>query len=114
MAGRRTNLALLVLVVVAFLTGFASWIVGSGLVWWVVIAHGVVGLSIVALAPWKSTIARRGLRRSRPGRGTAIAFAALIVISILAALVHVTGVVRSVGTFSPLGIHVATAVAAIV
>ena len=37
----------------------------------------------------------------------------LIVTSIVAALIHVTGIVRSVGTFSPLGIHVATAVAAI-
>jgi hypothetical protein len=78
-----------------------------------VILHGIVGLGIVALAPWKSTIARRGLARRRPGRGTAIAFAFLIVTSIAAALVHVTGVVRTVGTFSPLGIHVATAVAAV-
>jgi hypothetical protein len=71
-------------------------------------------VGIVALAPWKSTIARRGLARRRPGRGTAIAFALLIVTSIVAAIVHVTGIVRSVGTFSPMGIHVATAVAAIV
>jgi DMSO/TMAO reductase YedYZ molybdopterin-dependent catalytic subunit len=114
MAGRRTNLALLALLLLAFVTGVASWLVGPGVVRWIVIAHGIVGLSIVVLAPWKSTIARRGLRRHRPGRGTAIAFAVLILISIAAALVHVTGVVRSVGTFSPLGIHVATAVAAIV
>lgn len=114
MAGRRTNLALLALLVLAFGTGVASWIVGPGLVRWIVVAHGIVGLGIVALAPWKSTIARRGLARRRPGRGTALAFAVLIVTSIVAAIVHVTGVVRSVGTFSPLGIHVATAVAAIV
>jgi hypothetical protein len=113
MAGRRTNLALLALLILAFVTGVASWIVGPGPVRWIVIAHGIVGLSIVALAPWKSTIARRGLGRHRPGRGTAIAFAVLIVTSIAAALVHVTGVVGSVGTLSPLGIHVATAVAAI-
>ncbi len=114
MAGRRTNLALLALLLLAFVTGVASWIVGPGLVRWIVIAHGIVGLSIVALAPWKSTIARRGLQRRRPGRGTAIAFAVLIVTSTVAALVHITGVVGSVGTLSPLGIHVATAVAAIV
>src|SRR6476619_6057199 len=112
-AGRRTNLALLALLVLAFGTGVASWAVGSASVRWIVIAHGVVGLGIVALAPWKRTIARRGLARRRAGRGTAIAFAALIVTSIVAALVHVTGIDRSVGTFSPLGIHVATAVAAI-
>jgi hypothetical protein len=113
-AGRRTNLALLALLLLAFVTGVASWLVGPGLVRWIVIAHGIVGLSIVVLAPWKGTIARRGLQRRRPGRGTAIAFAVLIVTSIAAALIHVTGLVRSVGTFSPLGVHVATAVAAIV
>jgi len=112
-AGRRTNLALLALLVLAFVTGLVSWLVGSALVRWVVIAHGIVGLGIVVLAPWKRTIARRGLARRRPGRGTAIALAVLIVSSIVAAIIHVTGIVRSVGTFSPLGIHVATAVAAI-
>jgi DMSO/TMAO reductase YedYZ molybdopterin-dependent catalytic subunit len=111
-AGRRTNLALLGLLVLAFMTGVASWVVGSASVRWIVIAHGVVGLGIVALTPWKRTIARRGLARRRAGRGTAIAFALLIVTSIVAALIHVTGIVRSAGTFSPLGIHVATAVAA--
>jgi hypothetical protein len=87
-AGRRTNLALLALLVLAFVTGVASWAVGSALVRWNVIAHGIVGLSILALAPWKSTIARRGLQRRRPGRGTAIAFAVLIVTSVVAALVQ--------------------------
>jgi voltage-gated potassium channel Kch len=111
-AGRRTNLALLALLVLAFVTGLASWLVGSALVRWIVIAHGILGLGIIVLAPWKRTIATRGLARRRPGRGTAITFAALIVTSIVAAMIHVTGVVRSVGTFSPLGIHVATAIAA--
>lgn len=113
MAGRKTNLALLALLVLAFVTGIASWIVAPGLVRWIVIAHGIVGVGIVALVPWKSSIARRGLARHRPGRATAIAFAVLIATSIVAAIVHVTGVVRPVGPFSPLGIHVATAVAAI-
>jgi DMSO/TMAO reductase YedYZ molybdopterin-dependent catalytic subunit len=113
-AGRRTNLALLGLLVLALVTGVASWLVGSAFVRWIVIAHGVVGLAIVALAPWKRTIATRGLARPRPGRGTAITFAVLIVTSIVAAMIHVTGIVRSVGTFSPLGIHVATAIGAIV
>lgn len=114
MAGRRTNLALLALLVLAFVTGVAAWAVGPALVRWIVIAHGIVGLGILALAPWKRTIARRGLARRRSGRGTAIAFAVLIVTSIAAAIIHVAGIVRSVGTFSPLGIHVATAFAAIV
>jgi hypothetical protein len=113
MAGRRTNLALLALLLLAFVTGVASWLVGPGAVRWIVIAHGVAGLSIVVLAPWKSSIVRRGLPRRRPGRATAIAFAVLIVTSVAAALVHVTGATGEVGTFSPMGIHVATAIAAI-
>ena len=96
MAGRRTNLALLALLVLAFVSGVASWAVGSAVVRWIVIAHGIVGLGIVALTPWKRTIARRGLARRRVGRGTAIAFAVLIVTSIVAPLIHVTGIVRSV------------------
>jgi DMSO/TMAO reductase YedYZ molybdopterin-dependent catalytic subunit len=114
MAGRRTNLALLALLLVAFVTGVASWLVGPGAVRWIVIAHGIVGLGIVVLIPWKGVIARRGLRRRRPGTGTSIAFAVLIVTSIVAAVIHVTGAVGAVGTFSPLGVHVATAVAAII
>jgi hypothetical protein len=52
-------------------------------------------------------------RAPTPGRATAIAFAALIVTSILAAIVHVTGD-RPVGrALLSSGIHVATAVAAI-
>jgi len=114
MAGRRTNLALLALLLLAFVTGVASWLVGPGVVRVIVIAHGIMGLSIVVLAPWKGMIARRGLQRRRSGRGTAIALAVLIITSIVAALVHVTGAVGSVGTLSPLGIHVATAIVVIV
>lgn len=114
MAGRRTNLALLTLLVAALATGLLSWAIGSPLVRWIVIAHGAVGLAILVLAPSKQAIARRGLTRARRGNRTSIVFAVLIVTSIVAALVHVTGIVQTVGTFSPLGIHVATAFAAIV
>jgi hypothetical protein len=112
-AGRRTNLALLALLIFTILTGLLSWAIGSALDRWVVVAHGIAGLAIVALVPWKGMIARRGLARRRPGTGTSIAFAVLIVTSIVAGLVHVMGVLRTVGPFSPLGVHVATAVGAI-
>ena len=114
MAGRRTNLALLALLIITFLTGLLSWAIGSSLDRWIVIAHGAAGLAIVVLAPWKGVIARRGLARRRPGTGTSIAFGVLVVTSIAAGLVHVTGTVRTVGPLSPLGIHVATAVGALV
>ena len=113
MAGRRTNLALLALLIITVLTGVLSWAIGSGSDRWIVVTHGIAGLAIIALAPWKSVIARRGLARGRPGTGTSIAFAVLVVASIAAGLVHVTGIVQTVGPLSPLGIHVATCVAAI-
>ena len=67
MAGRRTNLALLLLVPAAAVTGVLTFVVGSGPVTAVVVTHGLVGLAVLVLAPWKSAIMRRGLRRRRPG-----------------------------------------------
>src|SRR4029078_13799 len=52
--------------------------------------------------------------RWRAATGASTACAALTVVSIAAGLMHITGIVRSVGPFSPLGIHVAAAVGAAV
>ena len=68
MAGRRTNLALLLLVPAAAVTGLLTFVVGSGPVALVVVTHGLVGLAVLVLSPWKAAIVRRGLRRRRPGR----------------------------------------------
>jgi hypothetical protein len=67
MAGRRTNLALLLLVPAAAVTGLLTFVVGSGPVALVVVTHALVGLAVLVLSPWKSAIVRRGLRRHRPG-----------------------------------------------
>jgi Oxidoreductase molybdopterin binding domain len=67
MGGRRTNLALLGLLAVAFLTG---WLAFSFFHWpsrVALVVHGVAGLAIVGLLPWKSLLSRRSLRR-RGGR----------------------------------------------
>jgi DMSO/TMAO reductase YedYZ molybdopterin-dependent catalytic subunit len=65
-AGRRTNLALLVLLPIAFATGWLAF--GTGTVWparIVTIGHAVVGIAVLALVPWKQLIVRRGLARPR-------------------------------------------------
>src|SRR5207247_9551261 len=49
-AGRRTNLALLALLILAFVTGVASWLVGSALVRWMVIAYALLGLGALVSA----------------------------------------------------------------
>ncbi len=63
-AGRRTNLALLVLLPAAFATGWLAF--GTGTIWparIVTIGHAIFGFGVLALVPWKQLIVRRGLKR---------------------------------------------------
>lgn len=78
MAGRRTNIALLAAFAAALVTGIASYAAGTGWGTLVVVAHGVAGLTIVLLAPWKSAIVRRGMKRTRAGRFLSLGLAVLI------------------------------------
>ncbi len=117
MAGRRTNLALRVLLPAAAVTGGLTFLVGSGPVRLVVLAHTLVGLAIVVLAPWKTTIARRGLRRRRRDRWLSMVLAAAVVLALLAGLAHSTGllVVTTIGglPISAMQVHVATGLLAV-
>ena len=114
MAGRRTNLALLLLVPAAVLTGGMTFLVGSGPVAPVVVAHGVVGLALLVLSPWKAAVARRGLRRRRPGRGLSLALTALVLLALVSGLAHSTGTLLAAGPVTALQVHVAAAVGALV
>lgn len=113
MAGRRTNLALLVLLAAALLTGtlaFAAGVRGDRLI---VLAHGVVGFAILILTPWKSVIVRRGIRRVRPGRGAATALAVLVPVAVVFGILHSTGVFRAFGPLSAMQVHVGAALLAV-
>ncbi|MDQ3941455.1 MAG: molybdopterin-dependent oxidoreductase, partial [Actinomycetota bacterium] len=113
MAGRRTNLALLFLLAASFATGVVAYGIGTGWGRWAVVAHGCVAFGIVVLAPWKSVVARRGLRRRRPDTGTSLAFTALIVIALLSGVLHATGIARSFGVVTAMQLHVGAALLAI-
>ena len=65
---RITNLALLVALLVAFASGVGAVAAGTASGRWVAVAHGIVGVAVVLLVPWKSMIVRRGVRRSRNRR----------------------------------------------
>ena len=110
MAGRRTNLALLVLLAASLGTGALAFGIGSGWVVWAVVAHGALGLGILVLAPWKSAIARRGLRRAREGRWASMAFAALSAVTVLSGIGHSSGWIRSVGPVTAMQVHVTAAI----
>jgi hypothetical protein len=91
-AGRRTNIAILLVVAMAILTGALAFAIGGGWAWWAVAAHGATGLALVLLAPWKAAISARGVRRRRPGSFASLALAALIVVAVSSGVAHAVGV----------------------
>jgi hypothetical protein len=113
MTGRRTNLGLLGALVVAFATGWTAFAAGTGWGRPVVVIHGIAGLTVVALAPWKSVIARRGLRKKRKGKPSSLVLAVLVVVSLAAGIAHSLADARAVGGLTVMQVHVGAAVAAV-
>jgi DMSO/TMAO reductase YedYZ molybdopterin-dependent catalytic subunit len=112
MGARRTNLALLVVLVVALASGGLAFAAGTGWGRPVVVAHGLAGLAVLVLAPWKSAIVRRGLaRRSGPGRWASVAFGVLVVVAVAAGLAHASGALARLGRVSAMQVHVGAALA---
>jgi len=111
--GRRTNLALLAVFAVALATGAGSFATGASAGRWVIWAHGIAGLGVLALAPWKTQIARRGVARRRPSLLASLALAALVVIAVVAGLAHSTGALRSIGALTAMQVHVGAALVAV-
>jgi len=110
---RQTNVALLVLLSGAFVTGWLAFGVESSPESRAVsITHGILGLGILVLAPWKSVIVRRGMRRRRR-HAVAIAFSLVVMVTLLSGLVHATLGPVEVAGVSVLAVHVASAVAAV-
>jgi DMSO/TMAO reductase YedYZ molybdopterin-dependent catalytic subunit len=109
MAGRRTNLALLALLGGAMVTGALAYALGSGWAGAAAVAHGAAGLGIVLLAPWKSVIARRSLRRRRPGSWASVAFTVLVASAVVFGLLHATGLAVELGPVSAMQVHVGAA-----
>ncbi|MGH8905118.1 MAG: molybdopterin-dependent oxidoreductase [Egibacteraceae bacterium] len=113
MAARRTNLGLLVLLTLGLVTGTVAFGVGVPGGRAVTIAHGIVGVGLVVLSPWKAAIVRRGLRRARPGRWASVALAALVVVTVLTGVAHAAGLRALPGGLSMMQAHVGGALATI-
>ncbi|HEU5392113.1 MAG TPA: molybdopterin-dependent oxidoreductase [Streptosporangiaceae bacterium] len=108
-AGRITNQALLVALVLVFATGVATVAIGSSSGRWAAIAHGVAGLVILLLVPWKGRVVRGGLRRGRATRWMSLVLAGLVVITFVAGVGYATGLVRSIAGRPGLWVHIAVA-----
>lgn len=111
--GARTNLALLALLGSAFLTGWLAFAYATAPARWSLVVHAVSGFAILALLPWKSMIAGRGLKRPRPGRWASVLLGVLVIASLLAGLGHSTGLVTSWGPLTDMDVHVGAAIAAV-
>lgn len=97
-AGRRTNLGVLSLLVLAGSTGLLAYGVGvAGPSRWVVAVHGAAGLGLLLLVPWKTVVVRRA-RRLPPGRRAPTAAVSL---GVLVALTVLTGVLHAAGAAGP-------------
>ncbi|MGH2525781.1 MAG: hypothetical protein ACRDG2_03450, partial [Actinomycetota bacterium] len=109
-AGRKTNLALLVVLVLAVGTGALAFAIGSGWAWWAVAAHGAAGLALVLLSPWKAAISARGLRRERPGAIASVALAVFVLLAVASGVAHAAGLWT--GTLA-MQVHVGSALVSI-
>jgi hypothetical protein len=90
-AGRGTNLALLALLLGALVTGGLAFAMGGEWAFPALTAHGAVGLALVLLAPWKSVISARALRRARPGTPASVLLAVMIVLTVASGIAHALG-----------------------
>jgi hypothetical protein len=111
--GARTNLGLIALLAGAFLSGWLAFAFATAPARWSLVLHATTGFAILFLLPWKSMIARHGMRRPRPGRWASIALGALVLVSLAAGVAHSTGVLLSWGPFTPMEFHVGAAIAAV-
>jgi DMSO/TMAO reductase YedYZ molybdopterin-dependent catalytic subunit len=109
--GRQTNQALLVVLLCAFGTGVATVAIGSPDEAWVAIGHGICGMAVVLLIPWKSRVVGGGLRRARLSRWLSLLLAALTLLTLIAGLGYATGLMRSIAGQPGLWVHIAVALA---
>src|ERR1700752_894608 len=109
--GRQVNQVLLVVLLFAFGTGVATVAIGSPNGAWVAIGHGISGLAVVLLIPWKSRVVRGGLRRAGLSRWLSLLLAALALFTLIAGLGYATGLVRSIAGETGLWLHIAVALA---
>lgn len=110
---RWTNQALLVLLGLAFVTGWVAFFYATAPSRASLILHSVSGYAIIALTPWKAVIAAHGIQRRRPGWWASLVFTLLVVASVLAGILHSSGLLVAVGPISAMEVHVGGALVAI-
>jgi hypothetical protein len=105
-AGRRTNVALLVVLVGAAVTGGLAFAAGTPMpAWLATVIHGLFGLAVVLLVPWKTVI----VRRAPALRVAGLALVGLIVVCIVSGLFEMFIGYGVLWGLSPMQVHVGSA-----
>ena len=119
-AGRRTNLGLLALLLLAAGSGVLAFGVGTpGPSRTVVLVHGAAGLGLLLLVPWKTVVVSRARQRSPAGRASsaAVLLGVLVAATVVSGITHAIGVAGpwpAVGGLTGVVLHVALAVCLLV
>ncbi len=109
-AGRRTNLALLIVLIGAFVTGWAAFAAGTILPSRLAtVGHGLLGLGVVVLTPWKTVI----VRRAASLRLASLGLAAVIIVCLAAGFLEVFVGYGLLAGISPIQVHVGAAFVAV-
>jgi hypothetical protein len=109
-AGRRTNAALLALCVGAFFSGWVGFAVGTPVpATLATVAHGLFGLGVVGLIPWKSAIVGRA--RAIPVAGWLLMV--LVVVCLVAGFVQFFVGYGFLLGLSPIQVHVGAALVSV-
>jgi hypothetical protein len=109
-AGRRTNLALLIVLAGAFLTGWLAFAAGTTVPSRLAtVGHGLLGIGVVLLVPWKTVV----VRRAPLLRLASLGLLAVIVVCLLAGFIEVFVGYRVFAGLSPIQVHVGAAFVAV-
>jgi len=112
MSGRLTNASLFLFLAIAFASGWLAFELSGQQSRAVLVLHAAAGVGIVLLVPWKSMVAKRGLRRPRVLRWASLVLAIGIAVSIVFGVLHSAGR-PSVGYLTAIDFHVGAAVCVI-
>jgi hypothetical protein len=111
-SGRLTNLSLFFLLAVAFASGWLAFELSGQPARAILVLHAAAGVGIVLLVPWKSLIARRGLRRRHNLAWASLVLGLGVMVSIAFGVVHSAGQ-PNIGYLTAMDFHVGAAVCVI-
>ncbi len=109
-AGRRTNLALLIALIGSFVSGWLAFGIGTPVAAVITsVTHGVVGVALVVLIPWKNAVVGRAPRKAV----SSLLLLGVIALCVVAGVVAVLGGFRTYAGLTPMQYHVGAALIAV-